>query len=156
MQEEHDLADHLLVGPTFADPIGPLGPDPDHLPQALGALLDRVQRALGEGSDQLLGVDRPDALDHAGAQVALDALERGRRGGAQEGSLELEPVGPVVDPRAGGVDELAGADRGGGTEHGDQIALAADLDPQHAEAAVRVVEGHPLDQACQVLGGISC
>ena len=70
-------------------------------------------------------------------------------GGAalQEGGLELEPVGPVVHPSAAGLDELAGADRGGSTEHGDQIALAADLDPQHAEAAVRVVEGHPLDQA---------
>ena len=40
--------------------------------------------------------------------------------------------------------------------HGDQIALAADLDPQHAEAALGVVEGHPLDQAGQVLGGILC
>ena len=132
------------------------GPYPVHLPQALGALLDRVEHVLAERLDQLLGVDRPDALDHAGAQVPLDALECGRRGGAQEGGLELVPVGPVVDPCAGGVDELAGADRGGSTEHGDQIALAADLDPQHAEPAVRVVERHPLDQAGQVLGGIPC
>ena len=156
VQEQHDLADHLLVSPATADSLGTLRPDPVHLPQALGALLDRVEHALGERLDQLLGVDRSDALDHAGAQVPLDALERGRRGSAQEGGLELEPVGPVVHPRAGGVDELAGGDRGGSTEHGDQIALAADLDPQHAEAAVRVMERHPLDQASQVLGGILC
>jgi hypothetical protein len=80
----------------------------------------------------------------------------GRRSGAQECGLELEPVGPVVHPRASVVDELAGADRGGGTKHRDQIPLAADLDTQHAEAAVRVVERHPLDQAGQVLGGIPC
>ena len=83
-----------------ADPLGALGPDPGHLPQALGALLDRVEHGLGERLDQLLGVDRADALDHAGAEIALDALERGRRGGLEEGGLELEPVGPVVDPGA--------------------------------------------------------
>jgi hypothetical protein len=98
VQEQHDLADHHLLSPATADSLGTLRPDPVHLPQALGALLDRVEHALGERLDQLLGVDGPDALDHAGAQVALDALERGRRGGAQEGSLELEPVGPVVHP----------------------------------------------------------
>ena len=108
MQEQHDLADHFLVSPATADPIGTLRPDPVH-PQAL-ALFDRVEDVLSERLDQL-GIDRPDALDHAGAQVPLDALECRRRGGAQEGGLELEPVGPVVDPRAGGVDELAGADR---------------------------------------------
>ena len=120
-------------------------------PAGARALLGRVQHALGECPDQLLGVDRPDALDHAGAQVSPDALERGRRGSAQKGGLELVPVGPVVDPRVGGLDELAGADRGCSTEHGDQIALAADLDPQHAEATVRVVKGHPLDQASDSL-----
>ena len=30
---------------------------------------------------------------------------------------------------------------------GDEVALAADLQAQHAEAAVGVVEGHPLDEA---------
>ena len=34
-----------------------------------------------------------------------------------------------------------------GTDHRDQIALTAHLDPQHAEAAVGIVERHPLDQA---------
>ena len=69
----------------------------------------------------------------------------------QEGGLELQAVGAVVDPGAGGLDELAGADRGGSADHGDQIALAANLDPQHAEAGLGVVEGHPLDQAGQGL-----
>ena len=36
---------------------------------------------------------------------------------------------------------------GRGTDHRDQVALTAHLDPQHAKAVVGVVEGHPLDQA---------
>ena len=40
---------------------------------------------------------------------------------------------------------------GRGADHGHQLPLAADLDPQHAEAGLRVVEGHPLDQAGQGL-----
>ena len=151
VQEQHDLADHLLVGPAAPDALGALGPDPGHLPQALGALLDGVEHALGERLDQLAGVDGADALDHAGAEIAFDALERGRRGGLEEGGLELEPVGPVVDPGAAGLDELAGADRGRGADHGHQLPLAADLDPQHAEAGLGAVEGDPLDQAGQGL-----
>ena len=49
VQEQHDLADHLLLRPATDDPLGPLGPDPGHLAQALGALLDRVEHALAEG-----------------------------------------------------------------------------------------------------------
>ena len=40
--------------------------------------------------------------------------------------------------------------------HGDQIALAADLDPQHAEAGLGAVEGHPLDQPGEMFDGVLC
>ena len=155
VQEQHDLADHLLLGPASLDACGPLGPDAGHLLQPFGCLLDGVEHGLAERLDQLAGVDRADALDHAGAEIAQDTLERGRRGRFQEGSLELQPMRSVVDPAARGLDELAGADRGGGTDHGDQIALPADLDPQHAKAGLGAVEGHPLDQAGQSLA-LSC
>ena len=155
VQEQHDLADHLLLGPASLDAGGTLGPDAGHLLQPLGCLLDGVEHGLAERLDQLAGVDRADALDHAGAEIAQDTLERGRRGRFQEGSLELQPMLAVVDPDARGLDELAGADRGGGTDHGDQIALPADLDPQHAKAGLGAVEGHPLDQAGQSLA-LSC
>ena len=58
---------------------------------------------------------------------------------------------PIVDPPATRLDELAGTDRRRMTDNGDQIALAARLHPQHAEAVILVVEGHPLDEAGQVL-----
>ena len=57
----------------------------------------------------------------------------------------------VVDPLPRNLDEPARRDRGGVTDDGDQIALAAHLHPQHAEAAVLVVKGDPLDEAGEVL-----
>ena len=44
-------------------------------------------------------------------------------GGVEEGSLELQPMGTVVQPNARSLDELAGTDGCYGTDHRDQIAL---------------------------------
>ena len=151
VQEQHDLADHLLLGPARADAQRPLGPDAGDLLETFGRLLDGVEHGRTERLHQLAGIDRADALDHAGAEIALDALQRGRRGGLEEGGLELQPVRAVVDPDARGLDELAGADRGGGADHGHQVTLATRLDPQHAKAVVGIVVGHPLDQAAESL-----
>ena len=82
MQEQHDLADHLLLGPAGTDAQRPLGPDAGDLLQAFGRLLDGVEHGRTERLHQLLGIDRADALDHAGAEIALDALQRGRRCGS--------------------------------------------------------------------------
>jgi hypothetical protein len=106
-----DRADHLRLGPAVLDALGALGADAGDLAQALGVLLDGVEHRLAEGLDQLVGVDRADALDHARAEILLDALQRGRRGGAEEGGLELQAVDAVGDPGARGLDELAGAKR---------------------------------------------
>ena len=75
----------LLLRPAGDDPRRPLGADAGHLAQPLGLLLDEVEHRLAEGPHQLLGVDRADAADHAGAEIPLDALERGRRAGLEEG-----------------------------------------------------------------------
>ena len=150
VQEDHDLADRLLISPGGDDAVGPLGPDAVDLLQACRRLLDDVEDLLAERLDQLLGVDRADALDHARGEVLLDALGGGRRCRAQKIGAELHAVGPIVDPAAARLDELAGADRRGMADDSDQIALAAGLHPQHAEAAVFVVEGDPLDEAGEV------
>src|SRR5512132_448279 len=60
---------------------------------------------------------------------------------------------PVIDPPAARLDELAGTDGRGVSDDGDQVTLAARLHPQDAEAAVLVVESHPLDQAGELLAG---
>ena len=131
--------------------LGALRADAVDLLQALGRLLDDVEHRFAERPDQLLGVDRADALDHAGGEVLLDALGGGRRRRAQEIGAELHAVRPVVDPPPARLHELAGADRRGVADDGDQVALAARLHPQHAEAAVVVVEGDALDETGEVL-----
>ena len=77
-------------------------------PRRLG--LDDVEDLLTERLDQLLGIDRTDAADHAGAQVLLDAIDRCRRRRAQEARLELLPVDAVVDPFARGGHPFPGGD----------------------------------------------
>ena len=151
VQEQHDLADHLLLGPAGDDAGGPLGSDAGHLAQPGRLLLDQIEHRRPERPHQLSGVDRADAADHARAEILLDALQRGRRARFQEGGLELQAMGAVVDPAAAHLHPLAGCDRGGVPDDGDQVALATCLDPQHAEAAVGVVERHPLDQPSQRL-----
>ena len=111
--------------------------------------LDDVEDLLAKGLDHLLGVDRPDAADHAGAEIFLDAVDGRRRGGADEARLELLAMGAIVDPFARCGDPLAGGDDGGVADDGHQIAMAARLRPQNAEAVLAVVEGDPLDEASQ-------
>ena len=151
VEEHHDLADHLLLGPGVGDASGAHRPDARHLAQPFRLRLDDVEDLLAERADQLAGVDRADAPDHARAQVLLDALHGRRRGGAHEARLELVAVGAVVDPLARGRDPFSGPDHGGVTDHGDQVAMAASLGPKHAEAVLGVMEGDALDQARQNL-----
>jgi hypothetical protein len=54
---------------------------------------------------------------------------------------------PVIDPGAVRLDELAGRDHRRVTENGDQVALPAGFDAQHAEPVLFVVEGDALDEA---------
>jgi hypothetical protein len=74
VQEDHDLADDLLFGPGIGDALGANLANPSHLSQALRLRLDHIEHLLSEGIHQLLGVDRPDAADHPGAKVFLDAV----------------------------------------------------------------------------------
>ena len=151
VQEHHDLADDLLLGPGIGDPLRPHLPDAGHLAQPFRLGLDDIEHLLAERPDQLAGVDRADAPDHAGAEILLDALDRGRLGGAHEARLELLAVGAVVDPLARGGDPLPRSHHGGMADHGDQVAMPPRLRPQDAEAVLRVVEGDALDQTGQDL-----
>ena len=151
MQEDHDLADGPLIRPGGDDALGALRPDAVDVLQPHRRLLDDVEHVLTKGLHQRLGVDRADALDHAGREVLLDALGGGGWRRAEEVRPELHTVRPIVDPPAARLHELTGADRGGVADNGDQIALAAGLHPEDAEAAVLVVECHPLNEAGEVL-----
>ena len=152
LQEHHDLAHDLLLRPGTGHPFLALGSDAFQLQQSLRFLLDDVEDLLPEGPHQLAGEMRADALDHARAEVLLDAFERCGRDDPQVLGLELKPVLAVVGPCAGALDVFAGRDGGGRADDGHQLALAPHLDPQHAEAALGAVEGDALHRPLQVFG----
>jgi hypothetical protein len=64
----------------------------------------------------------------------------------------LDAVRTVIYPGAARLDELAGRDHRSMANHGNEIALASRLDPQHAEAILGIVERDAIDQAGQDLG----
>src|SRR6185312_11904986 len=51
--------------------------------------LDNIEHLLAEDAQELLGVGRTNAADHAGREVLLDAVGRGRGRCPQEPRLEL-------------------------------------------------------------------
>jgi hypothetical protein len=61
-------------------------------------------------------------------------------------ALNWTPSVRSVDPGSARLDELAGRDHRSVAEDGDQVALAAGFDPQHAEAVLVVVEGDALNE----------
>ena len=154
VQEDHDFAHHLLVGPGLGDAAGPHLADARHLPQALRGLLNHLEHLIAEHSHELAGIDRADAADHPRAQVLLDAFCCGGGGSPEEGGLELLAVLAAVHPGTADGHPFAGADLGGVPHHRHQVAVAAGLDAQHAEAVLGVVEGDALNRARQHLGGL--
>jgi hypothetical protein len=74
VKEDHDLPDDLLLGPSVRDPFGSNRADARHLAKPIGLGLDDIEDLLPEGLDHLLGIDRPDAPDHPGAEIFLDPV----------------------------------------------------------------------------------
>ena len=134
VQEQHDLADDLLLGPAGDDALGAFRADPADLSQPVRLLRNDLEHRLAEGPHELSGIDGADPTDHPGAQVFLDPLHRGRRRRLEKGGSELDAVGAIVDPVAIRLDKLAGRDHRGMADDGDQIALPTCLDPQHARS----------------------
>ena len=82
-------------------------------------------------------------------RTIADSRIRSTARGVEKPRLELQPVGAIVDPFAGCGDPLAGGDDGSMAHDGHQIAVSARLRPEHAEAVLGLVEGDPLDKACE-------
>src|SRR5471030_1522492 len=107
VQEDHNLPDGALLRPPRFDGIAPLFSNPGHFLKPMRLGLDYVEHLLAEGGDQLLGVDRTDAADHAGAKIFLDPLDCRRRHGFEKPRAKLDAMGPVIAPFAAGLNELA-------------------------------------------------
>src|SRR5712671_6956047 len=88
VQEQHDLSNHLLLGPARDDTRRTFWADPGHLAQAIWLLLDDVEHGFAEGPHQLPRVDRPDAADHPRTEIFLDPLNRRWWGSLEERGLE--------------------------------------------------------------------
>ena len=129
LKKDHDLADDLLLRPGVRDAFGSNRADARHLAKPIGLGLDDVEDLLPESLDHLLGVDRPDASDHPGAQIFLDPVYRTRGRSLEKPRLELLAVGAIVDPFARCSDPFAGRDRRRMADDGHQIAVAARLRP---------------------------
>jgi hypothetical protein len=110
MQEDHDLPHRLLLGPGGRNPTRTHRPDAVNLPQPVGISLDDIEDPFAERADQFLRVARSDAPDHAGGEIALNAVDRGGPRRLQEPGTELLTVGAVVDPLAGRGDPLPGGE----------------------------------------------
>ena len=156
VQEEHDVADGLLLGPAGGDLSSAELADARDIPQLLGACLDDFECRHAEYGDDPLGELRADTAHHAGAEVFLDPLGRCWRRGLEEVRLELQPVRSVGDPDADGVDEFARRNRRGVADDWHKVALPPSLHFQDGETAVLVVERHPLDRADERVLGRSC
>src|SRR5690554_4291295 len=98
VQEDHDLPDDFLVGPTSCDLAGLLGSNPAYLTESFWGCFDDVEDVFAEHLHQSLGVDRSNPRDHAGSKVLLNAFNTGRCRGSQELCLELKPVRVIVQP----------------------------------------------------------
>ena len=84
VQEQHDLANDLLLGPASDDALRPLQANSSDLAQAARLLLNDVKNGFSEGAHQFLCVDRPDATDHPGAEILFDPFDRRRGRGLEE------------------------------------------------------------------------
>ena len=100
VQENHDFPHRLLLGPGSENAGSANRPDPVNLAQPVRCCLDDVEYLLAKGAHELLCVNRANTPDHAGREVLLDAVGRGRGRCAQKARFELLAVGAVVDPFA--------------------------------------------------------
>ena len=149
MQEHHDLADDLLVRPGRGDLRGPHRPDSLDLTQALGGGLNDVEDVLAEQLDHSFGVGGTDPTDHARAQILFDAFDRGGRRCLQKPRAELQAMRMIIGPFARRSHPFPGRDHRRMADGGDKIPMTARLDAKDAEAGLRAVECHPLDQPGQ-------
>ncbi|MCW2317610.1 hypothetical protein M2322_003174 [Rhodoblastus acidophilus] len=143
----HDIAHRLLLGPAGGNARGAHFPDARHIAEPCWFGLDDFEGVHAKKGDDSLGELRPNDAHHAGAEVFLYSLGRRRSRRFQEFGLELQPVRPVREPNADGVNELAGRYRGDMANDRHQVAMAARLDLQDSEAVVLVVEGNAFDGA---------
>lgn len=98
LQEQHDLPNLLLFVPGRSDHGDPFLSDTLDLGQLLQFIFDDIESFTAEPLDDSLGHDRADALNETGAQVSLDAIDRGWDLRFEIQHLELPAVSGMIGP----------------------------------------------------------
>jgi hypothetical protein len=151
LQEQHHLADVLLLLPGFGDGGRPLGPHAQRLPQPAGVFVEHAQRVGTEALDDASGGDRADPLDQPGAQVALDTLDGGREDLCAPLGLELAAILLVGRPGPLQPQTLAGVDLGQVADDGHQVGVAGGVKADDRVAGFLVIVGDALDSAVELI-----
>jgi hypothetical protein len=74
VQEHHDFPHCLLLGPGSGDAACSYRSDAVDLTESVWRRLNNVEHLFAKGAQELLGVGRSDAPDHAGGEVLLDTV----------------------------------------------------------------------------------
>lgn len=139
----------LLLCPGGDDAGGAFRPEPRHFGQPVRLLLDDAKGVGAEVLDDAFREDRTNALNQAGAEVALDALDRGwqHRGVGLDLKLlaELGMAGPPAD-QAQAFPWLRAKQR---AHDGDEVAAAVSGHPGDGVAGFLVDVRQPLENRLQ-------
>ena len=119
MEENHDLANDFLLGPCRADRAPSFSADSPHLLEPHGLTVDNVEHTLAEFLDELLSIDRTDALDETACEVFFDTLARGGRARLEEFRLELRAVVAILNPGTLGGEPFPRIDARSTADHSD-------------------------------------
>jgi hypothetical protein len=130
------------------------GTNPVKLRQPFGGLLNDVKDVFLEGLDQLFSKVWSNTFDHPRTEILFHAFEGTGWDDAEGLRLELQAVGPIVDPDALALNILARGDGRCRADDGNQVAVATDLDPEDTEARLLTMKRHTLDRPGQVFYGL--
>ena len=122
LQEDHDLAQGLLVVPRGLDRLRASGADAVDFAEAARLVGDDVEGADAEAGDDLVGVGLADAFDETAAEVFADAVDRRGQARAERAYAQLRAVRRVAFPVTADVDRLAALQAGHVAEDDDLLA----------------------------------
>jgi len=153
VQEDHHLALGTLLRPRVSQGLRALVPEPRHLRETLGVLVQDRRRLVAELLDDALREHGPDPFREPGAEELLEPLHglRDKRQYGEGLQLPAELRILAVTPR--GADARSRRD-GLHLAH-DRDALPVRVrDPQHAKARLRVLVGDAIDLAFDDILGV--
>lgn len=156
VQENHNVANDFLFRPRILDALSQLRANAAHILQPGRLRFDHVEDFLAERCHELFGVDRPDALDHAAAQILLDALPSRRRCAVEHLGSELESKISILHPTTFGGHPLTGADRRERSDHRHLIPVPFCLYLQDRKTVLLIEERDSLDQTGEAFGLVRC